>query len=438
LDDFRNGAGNKVNIQLNLQRTQGIANRIQAGFEKDEQVQVSENFLDRKNKQELIDLMQSLFDERAGALRKFICELMKQKQRELQELKEEFEPLREVLRQRQANNLISDDDYKSQMERLNKDEHERRMDIEIEYSDREAQVQEELEKARLEAENEQKKVLKDRQTQEKLIMFSEMMENMEAGDQMKQYLEMQKRDAQKELEAFRKKADREKEKKIADIEVEKERQMQELADRQDRMFNWEDRIKRDEDKIMEQFRKQKEDMMAKKLAEQQKEILRDMNKEDVDALLAKHKRQLLQMDEALRREQERQMALMRENQKNKNADLAKEKMLREIKLAEIQKKKAADAARARELATTAEAADPLEELKEPKNEKLEICIEKVGIMSQLIYKAAYSRPIMYKRHIMNQHKLNEFLGRNLLQQKDGDFISDEFSLSAESLTVAGN
>jgi len=87
-------------MQLNLQRTQGIANRIQAGFEKDEQVQVSENFLDRKNKQELIDLMQSLFDERAGALRKFIYELMKQKQRDLQELKEEFDPLREVLRQR--------------------------------------------------------------------------------------------------------------------------------------------------------------------------------------------------------------------------------------------------------------------------------------------------------------------------------------------------
>lgn len=79
LDDFRNGAGSKVNMQLNLQRTQGIANRIQAGFEKDEQVQVSENFLDKKNKQELIDLMQSLFDERASALRKFIYELMKQK-----------------------------------------------------------------------------------------------------------------------------------------------------------------------------------------------------------------------------------------------------------------------------------------------------------------------------------------------------------------------
>ena len=85
-------------MQLNLQRTQGIANRIQAGFEKDEQVQVSENFIDKKNRQELIDLMQSLFDERANALRKFIYELMKQKSRDLQELKEEYEPLREMIR----------------------------------------------------------------------------------------------------------------------------------------------------------------------------------------------------------------------------------------------------------------------------------------------------------------------------------------------------
>jgi hypothetical protein len=61
---------------------------------------------------------------------------------------------------------------------------------------------------------------------------------------------------------------------------------------------------------MEQFRRQKEEMMAKKLAEQQKEILNDMNKEDVDALLAKHKRQLLQMDQALQKEQDRQMAIM--------------------------------------------------------------------------------------------------------------------------------
>lgn len=192
---------------------------------------MSENYIDKRNKQELIDLMQTLFDERANALRKFIYELMKEKQRDLQELKEEYDPLREMLRQRQANGLISDEDYKNHMERLNKEEHDKRMDIEILYSDKEAAANEELEKARLDAETEQKKVLKDRQTQEKLIMFNEMMKSMDQGDQMKQYLEMQKRDAEKDLEAFRKRADREKEKKINDIEVEKERKMQELADR---------------------------------------------------------------------------------------------------------------------------------------------------------------------------------------------------------------
>lgn len=86
--------------------------------------------------------MQALFDERANALRKFIYELMKEKQNDLQDLKEEFEPMREILRQRQANNLISDEDFKHQMEKINKDEHDRRMEIEIEYSDKEAEANE--------------------------------------------------------------------------------------------------------------------------------------------------------------------------------------------------------------------------------------------------------------------------------------------------------
>jgi len=124
---------------------------------------------------------------------------------------------------------------------------------------------------------------------------------------------------------------------------------------------------------------------------------------------------------------------MRSNQKNKNADLAKEKMLKQIKLAEIQKKKMADAQRAKEMQAL-DSNDP-KDTNELRNEKLEQCIEKVGIMSQLIYKAAYSRPMQYKRHIMNQHKLNEFLGRNLLAEKDGDKDSDEFSLSNESQFV---
>ena len=109
------------------------------------------------------------------------------------------------------------------------------------------------------------------------------------------------------------------------------------------------------------------------------------------------------------------MALMRTNQKNKNQDLAKEKMMKQIKLAEIQKKKTADAVRAREMMGTQ---DETEQVLENKNEKLEMCIEKVNIMSKLIYKAHYSRPIQYRRHIINQHKLNEFLGHNLLVKPD--------------------
>merc|ERR1712157_193653 len=109
--------------------------------------------------------------------------------------------------------------------------------------------------------------------------------------------------------------------------------------------------------------------------------------------------------------------------------LNKDKIAKQIKLAEIQKKKVADAARAREIAQTNEQ-DDMDAI-EIKNEKLDQCKEKVGLMSKLIYKAAYSRPMQYKRHIVNNHKLNDFLGRNLLDEKDGD-NSDELSLSNAS------
>ena len=57
-------------------------------------------------------------------------------------------------------------------------------------------------------------------------------------------------------------------------------------------------------------------------------------------------------------------------------------------------------------------------------------------MSQIIYKAAYSRPIQYKRHIMNQHKLNEFLGRNLLNKDDGDATESVFSIESMAINPA--
>jgi hypothetical protein len=94
------------------------------------------------------------------------------------------------------------------------------------------------------------------------------------------------------------------------------------------MFDWEATVKKDQAKLVDQLKKQKDDVMSKKLAEQQKEILRDMNKKDVDALLDRHKKQLTSMEEALAKEQERQMARMKEKLKGRNKDNAKDKMMK--------------------------------------------------------------------------------------------------------------
>lgn len=56
---------------------------------------------------------------------------------------------------------------------------------------------------------------------------------------------------------------------------------------------------------MEQFRRQKEEIMARKLADQQRDLLKDMSQGDVDMLLNKHKKELQAMDEVLQEEQQR-------------------------------------------------------------------------------------------------------------------------------------
>lgn len=56
-------------------------------------------------------------------------------------------------------------------------------------------------------------------------------------------------------------------------------------------------------------------------------------------MLDRHKRDLSSMDEVLVEEQNRQMEKMRERMKNRTAARAKEQVVRQIKLAEIQKSK---------------------------------------------------------------------------------------------------
>ena len=58
----------------------------------------------------------------------------------------------------------------------------------------------EIDHIKIDAEAEQKKMLKDRQTQEKMAMFQALMKNMDEKDQMKQYLDRVVKDSERELE----------------------------------------------------------------------------------------------------------------------------------------------------------------------------------------------------------------------------------------------
>lgn len=197
-DAFSKRANEKVNAGADAGRAEQMADKIATGFDKEQQVQVGENYLDKKNKQELIDLMNALFEERAKALRKHMAELLLQKQGEIDDLRMEYGMQKDNLRKMKADGLIGDQDYENQMEVLNKEEHDKKMDIEIAYADKEAEINEDLEKAKLEAEAEQKRMLKDRQTEEKVAMFKKMMDSMDENDEMKKYLEQQTREAEAE------------------------------------------------------------------------------------------------------------------------------------------------------------------------------------------------------------------------------------------------
>ena len=55
-------------------------------------IQVAEKLMDQKHLKELQDYMLALFEERSRGLRKYIFDLMTQKQGELELIKEEFQP----------------------------------------------------------------------------------------------------------------------------------------------------------------------------------------------------------------------------------------------------------------------------------------------------------------------------------------------------------
>ena len=111
-----------------------------------------------------------------------MIDLLSQKQDEFDLLSDEYEPQKEFLRQKRVKGLVSLEDFTAALERLTVEETERRQDIEIEFADRERSLIAEIEIIKLESDNNQLKALKDKQTREKVIVLTAMIENTKDMD----------------------------------------------------------------------------------------------------------------------------------------------------------------------------------------------------------------------------------------------------------------
>jgi len=96
--DIMDNTNNLVNGDVTADRQKQVVDKIKGKFGENQKVQVAENYLDSKNQQEMIDLMNSLFEQRTKALRHLIAEINNQKVADLEALKQEFEPQYEFLR----------------------------------------------------------------------------------------------------------------------------------------------------------------------------------------------------------------------------------------------------------------------------------------------------------------------------------------------------
>lgn len=86
-------------------------------------------------------------------------------------------------------------------------------------------------------------------------MFKQVISKVDATDALKQYLEAQMKEANKEMDKFAKHQDLEKERLLKALAAQKEAKMEEILARQQRLFNWEEKLLADEERIKEQFKR---------------------------------------------------------------------------------------------------------------------------------------------------------------------------------------
>ncbi|CDW71824.1 gcc2 and gcc3 domain-containing protein [Stylonychia lemnae] len=382
-------------LDKNLQKesveddVKNMAEKLKSKFEKDELIQVAENFLDQKHLRDLQEYMLALFDERAKALRKYIFDLMTQKQTELELIKEEFQPQYDFLKDKKAKGLITDSQYRDMMAKLQEEESDKRIDAEIQIKELEQKMEEELMIQSVKNRADVEQALKDKQADEKVKMIDFLIGDNQNNETIKQYLEREKKGTLRELVDFKKQKDQEKQKKLKDIEEMRANREQELREKEERMLNWEDKMKQEEAKHMQAFEKQKNAIISKKLNEQKAELLREVNKDEISKLLQQHKRDIANLETALQKEQERQMTNMRKNVGERLKDQETGKIKREIKMAQLIKDKSA---RQKEMLNVSMASSQVKfgsNRAETKEEQMKKNIEKIKYMQQTVDKKVY-------------------------------------------------
>ena len=85
---------------------------------------------------------------------------------------------------------------------------------------------------------------------------------------MKKYIKKSINEVQIEAESYKRMLDKDKSSRIMEIQDEHKRKMKEMEDRQNRLVNVDEMLKKEESKYMERFRRQREELLARKLAEQ--------------------------------------------------------------------------------------------------------------------------------------------------------------------------
>lgn len=230
------------------ERAQQLVGAIDEEFSPEDVVQATEGYLDKAHQKELLDLMNSMFAERSKMLKKVLFEMMAQKQGEYELIGAEFAPQYAFLKEKKSKGLIGAEDYKTRLEKLSEEESDRKMDVEIEFGEREQRLQDEAERLRLEKEAALKGELKQRQHLERRTALQELQHLYQDQGTLAKYLKEQEKDIDKELRQFKRQVEKDKVEKLAKIDEVRQARLQEIKDKEQKLLNWEGEAKIQEEK----------------------------------------------------------------------------------------------------------------------------------------------------------------------------------------------